>query len=136
MIATAADRSRLPVEIIEKPKNLVCFQLLGRDEETTLPYKNQKNAWLDKYITRWWIKNMFRPHHLRENGDVNAILILENCTAHDIDQSRLPVHLLIKLFPPNITNRHQPADIGMIAALKAGYKYLYLRELLAIFDAP
>ena len=26
--------------------------------------------------------------------------------------------------------------MGMIAALKAGYKYLYLRKLLAIFDAP
>ena len=77
MIATAADRSRLPVEIIEKPKNLVCFQLLGRDEETTLPYKNQKNAWLDKYITRWWINNVFWTHHFRQNVDVNTIIILD-----------------------------------------------------------
>ena len=79
---------------------------------------------------------MFWTRHLIENGDVNTILILDNCTVHDIDQSRLPNRLFIKFFPLNVTNRHQPADMGMIAALKAGYKSLYQKKLLAIFDAP
>ena len=69
-------------------------------------------------------------------GDVNAILILDNCSAHNIDMSNIPPRLTIKFLPPDVTSRHQPADMGMIAAaLKVGYKAMFLRYLLDIvFD--
>jgi len=69
---------------------------------------------------------------------VNAILILDtNCPALSVGKSKIPSHLTIKFLPPNVTSQHQPADMGMIAAaLKVGYKSLYLRNLLDIFDAP
>ena len=50
--------------------------------------------------------------------------------------SKIPARLFIKLLPPDVTSRHQPADMGMIAALKAGYKALRLHNLLEIFYDP
>ena len=67
---------------------------------------------------------------------MNAILILDNCFAHKIDISKISSKITIKFLPPNVTSRHQPADMGMIAALKTGYKALFLRQLLEIFDVP
>jgi len=136
MVCTAADGFRVPVAIIGKAKRPQCFDLLQPGHSTPLPYKNQKNAWFDKDITIWWINNVFWPEHLKENGHVNAILILDNCSAHKIDISKISSKITIKFLPPNVTSRHQPADMGMIASLKTGYKSLYLRQLLEIFDNP
>jgi hypothetical protein len=52
----------------------------------------------------------------------------------ELDASLLPKMLRIIFFPPNLTSRHQPADMGMIASLKVGYKFYLLSTLLAIFD--
>ena len=136
MVCTAANGEKFPLAIVGKPKTPHCFRLLADPGNTPIPYTNQSNAWFDKFITVWWIKHIFWPEHLRRHGDVNAILILDNCTAHKIDEKYLPKHLHILFLPPNVTNRHQPADMGMIAATKVGYKSLYLRTLLEIFDAP
>jgi hypothetical protein len=136
MIWTAADGFWLPVAIIVKAKKPKCFDLLQLGHSTPLPYKNQKNAWFDKDITIWWINNVFWLEHLQENGHVNAILILDNCSAHKIDTLKISSKITIKFLPPNVTSRHQPTDMGMIAALKTSYKSLYLRQLLDIFDIP
>ena len=136
MICTAADGFKVPIALIGKSKKPTCFELIQPGKRTPLPYKHQKNAWFDKQITIWWIDNVFWPEHLKRNGDVNAILILDNCSAHKFDMSMIPVKLTILFLPPNVTNRHQPADMGMIAGLKAGYKSLYLHTLLGIFDTP
>ena len=65
---------------------------------------------------------------------MNTILILDNCSAHNIDFLTISKHLTVKFLPPNITSRSQPADMGMINSLKLGYKSNYLRTLLRIFD--
>ena len=126
----------MPITLIGKSKKPTCFKLLQPGQKTPLPYTHQTNAWFDKNISLWWINNVFWPSHELRNGNVNAILILDDCTAHKIDMSKIPKHLTIKFLPPNVTNRHQPADMGMISSLKAGYKALFLRTLLGIFDTP
>ena len=113
IMCTAADGFQFPVSIIGKAKKPVCFGLLDSRESTPLPYKDQKNARFDKDITIWWINNVFWPEHVQRNGD--------NCTAHKIDISKISSNITIKFLPPNVMSRHQPADMGMIAALKTGY---------------
>ena len=78
---------------------------------------------------------MFWPHHLRTEGNVNCILLLYNCTAHKIDSSLINKRIKIICLLPNVTNNHQPADMGMIACLKMHYKANMLQKLLVIFDA-
>ena len=64
--------------------------------------------------------NDFWPHHLKYQGNVNAIITLDNFTAHDIKQFFLPTRLGIKFLPPKVPSCHKPADMGIIASLKVG----------------
>ena len=40
----------------------------------------------------------------------------------------------VEFFPPNCTSWKQPCDMGLIAALKKRYKYLYLKDVLDFCD--
>jgi hypothetical protein len=78
---------------------------------------------------------VFCPHHKKEKGDVSCILLLNNCTAHNIDKKLLiSNNIHIVFFPPNKTNRHQPADMGIIRCIIVGYRMTYLQSLLKNFD--
>ena len=82
-----------------------------------------ENEWFDWDITYWWIMHVLWTTRVKNSGDVNALLIMENCSAHDICMSYLPPRLTINLLPTNVTSKHQPEDMGMIDALKFGYKF-------------
>jgi hypothetical protein len=135
MIASAADGSKVPLSIVGKPKNPKCFELCENPKKPPIAYFNQDNAYFTREVTAWWIKNVFLPHHNRKFGNAHAILLLDNCSAHKIDEEALPSYLHLIFFPPNMTSSHQPADMGMIASLKIGYKTVMLSKLLEIFDA-
>ncbi len=75
---------------------------------------------------------MLWPWHLDHHGNVTCLLLLDSCPAHaNLDKNKLPSKLVILFFPPNCTSLLQPADMGMIACLKVGYKANMLRRLLA-----
>jgi hypothetical protein len=138
MVCITADGSKVPLSLIGKAKTPECFRHELEDPSNPpMPYKDQSNAWFDREISIWWINHVFWPWHVRKFGDVKAILLLDNCSAHtDLDESRLPKKLIIQFLPPNVTSRHQPADMGIIAAIKVGYRTLMLCQLLALFDEP
>ena len=73
---------------------------------------------------------------LKYQGNINSILTLDNCTAHDIKHFCLPTRIGIKFLPQKVTCPHQQADMGIIASFKVGYKVLCLWKLLEIFDTP
>ena len=78
---------------------------------------------------------MFWSHHMSVNGYVNAVLLLDNCSAQtDVNPDQLPDRLTVVYLPPNMTSNHKPADMGMIASLKVGHKTTLLRNLLILFD--
>jgi hypothetical protein len=134
MVCTAANGSKVPLFVVGKYKNPTCFRLCENDKPP-MAYLHQKNAWFDKRVTLWWLNNVFIPSHWQKWGDTHCILILDNCTAHKIDEALLPTWLHLIFLPPNMTSNFQPADMGMIASLKIGYKAIMLRKLLDIFDA-
>ena len=55
-------------------------------------------------------------------GDAVCILLLNNCTAHKINKKFIPSNVHVLFLPVNMTSKHQPADMGMIAALKVGHR--------------
>ena len=100
-------------------------------------YTNQKRAWFDRKVTSWWVQNVFVPFYRSRFGERDCILLLDNCSAHneivqDIAEDFPWIH--IWFFPPNLTSRHQPADQGIIRALKMRYKGTMLEVLLDLFD--
>ena len=123
MVCTATNGKKVPLAVIGKPENPVCFSL-APNRKPPLPYRNQKAAWFDRHITVWWINHVFWPHHRKMHGDVDCILLLDNCSAHKIDDETIPKRCHILFFPPNMTSNHQPADMGMIASLKVGYRVI------------
>jgi len=135
MVCTAASGRKVALSIIGKAKNPLCFTHLPKKP---MPYRNQKNAWFTKDVTLWWILNVLKPAHEKKHGrHVRALLLLDNCSAHKLSEAQLrmlPEWLKIVFLPPNVTNRSQPADMGMIASLKVGYKTIMLGKLLDIFD--
>ncbi len=43
-------------------------------------------------------------------------------------------NIRVVFFPPNCTSWKQPCDMGIIAALKKRYKYLYLKDVLDFYQ--
>ena len=138
MVCTSATGSKhIPLMMVGKSETPRCFcQCVNR--KPPMPYTNQSIAWFDKKITMWWIKNVFWPYHcdhFRGRETPKALLILDNCSAQtNLDETELPDKLHIINLPPGLTCRHQPADMGIIAGIKVGYKAAMLTQLLHHFD--
>jgi hypothetical protein len=133
MVATSASGKKVPLFMVGKSKNPECFKLCGG--VLPMAYTHQPNAWFDRDVTMHWINTVLWPWHVQEHGNVFCLLLLDNCPAHiNLDKNKLPPKLVIEFFPPNCTSFLQPADMGMIACLKVGYKANMLRKLLAICD--
>ena len=128
MVCTAADGTKCPLAMVGKSKVPACFnQELSHGELPPMHYTNQKNAWFDKEVTYWWINNVFWPFHFKKHGDVICVLLIDNCSAQTkLDESKIPAKLIILYLPPNVTSCFQPADMGMIALSKVGYRVLLL----------
>jgi hypothetical protein len=135
MVCTSANGDKVPLAVVGKSKKPVSFD----NQPPPLPYTNQANAWFDKGITRWWIQQVLLPYHNRYKGrGVPCCILLDNCSAHKLGDNEMEElerkNVFIKFLPPNLTSKRQPADMGMIASLKAGYKTFMLNELLDLFD--
>ena len=48
---TAADRSKVPLAAVGKPKQPMCFRVQKCNGVSHIPYTNQKNAWSEQNIT-------------------------------------------------------------------------------------
>jgi hypothetical protein len=134
MVASSAAGAKIPLFMVGKSKQPECFRLLAGGKPP-MHYHHQPNAWFDREVTLVWINTVLWPWHLQQFGDVHCLLLLDNCPAHsNLDESKLPRKLIIYFFPPNCTSFLQPADQGMIACLKVGYKANMLKKLLAVCD--
>jgi len=135
MVCTSAAGEKAPLLMVGTAKQPLCFKFMCPNGKPLMPYTDQVNAWFTKEVTIYWINTVLWPWHKQHFGDVCCILLLDNCKAHtDLNKSRLPQKLVIPFFPPNCTSFMQPADMGMIAGLKVGYRVLILKKLLAICD--
>ena len=133
MICTSDDGKKVPLAVVGKSKKPHFFNLCGG--KPPFSYINKANAWFDKPINMWWINCVLWPHHMSVNGDGNAVLLLENCSAQtDLNSDQLPDRLTVVYLPPNMTSNHQPEDMLMIASLKVGYKKTLLSNLFSVFD--
>lgn len=150
ILCTACNGDKLPISVIGKPGVPACFRLCP-DRGPPLPYKSQTNAWFDPDVMRWWILQVFWPHFVHKHGDVPCLLLCpSNISKLHLDSPNTSLPSNLHLFPfshaipanfphPHHTYQHQhkqfdPARLGIITALKIGYKSTLLEKLLAIFD--
>lgn len=80
-------------------------------------YRNQESAWMNfelfhEYLTKR--DNEFKS----ENRHV--LLFIDNCAAHPKVYNLSNIKVIF--FPPNVTSKCQPCDMGIIHSLKSHYK--------------
>ena len=131
MACTSATGEKIKLAVIGKSNRPHCWDIC--DDHPPLPYNHQSNAWFDRSITEWWLNDIFAPECRKKHGENKVILLLDNFPAHvGINDASIPKNVILMFFPPSLTARHQPADQGMIACLKLGYKLKLLQNFLQI----
>nr|XP_037270604.1 tigger transposable element-derived protein 6-like [Rhipicephalus microplus] len=107
-----SDKRRLFV--IGKSARPCCFKMR---ECLPVTYKANKKAWMTQdLLTSWLCK--FDEDMVAEKRWV--VLILDNCTAHNVKPKLTTVNL--KFLPASTTAKNQPLDQSVIATVKALYK--------------
>jgi len=113
--------------MIGKPKELACI----KDRHWPVPYFNQAKTWMDVETCWKWFNEVFVPEVKRRTRRF-VLLLMDNAPRH-FDAFRHD-NICVVFFPPNYTSWKQPCDMGIIAALKKRYKYLYLKDILDFYE--
>ncbi len=125
--ANAVGSHKIPCALIGKPKAPACI----KDRQWPVPYFIQAKAWMDVETCWKWFNEVFLPEVKKQTGR-GVLLLLDNALEHfeafECDNVR------IVFFPPNCTSWKQPCDMGIIAALKKRFKYLYLKDVLDFYE--
>jgi len=117
MVCTNSDGThKLPPVAIGKSAKPQCFRD-APNGSPPIPYKSQKNAWMDSETAQHWFDECFRPEVESIHGSDPILLIWDNAPPHVHVESTSP-SIEIKLLPENLTSVYQPMDQGVIAALK------------------
>ena len=119
MICTTDDRKKFPLEVIRKVKKPHYLRLVLNGISSLL-YMDHTNVWFDRKVNLWWVNSAFWSCHISNHGNVMCILLLNNCTSHDIDISRISSKMIFLFLTLNTTNKYQPADMEMISSIKVG----------------
>jgi hypothetical protein len=125
--ANATGTHKIPCTVIGKPKRPACI----RNREWPVKYFNQSRAWMDVATCWKWFDEVFQPEINKRTGRP-VLLLMDNAPGHFEAFNRKNIE--VAFFPANCTSWKQPCDMGIIAALKKRYKYLYLKEVLTYYE--
>ena len=76
-----------------------------------------------------WVRELDRMFSAAKR---KIALIFDNCTAHPHVEQLASIELIF--LPPNTTSHTQPMDQGVICSLKAKYRSLAVRKLIAALE--
>ena len=99
---------------------------------SSITYTYNSNAWMTRTLFETWLDTLNEQMRTRQR---HIALVVDNCSAHHTQRE----YSNLKLFflPPCVTATHQPCDAGIIAALKARYRRLFLGLLYRVgLDKP
>ena len=125
--ANATGTHKVPCTMIGKPKSPACI----KQRQWPIKYFSQGKAWMDVDTCWKWFNEVFYPEVKKRTG-CPVLLLMDNAPGHFAGFERGNVK--VEFFPPNCTSWKQPCDMGIIAALKKRYKYLYLKDVLDFCD--
>ncbi len=127
LIVCAVGSYKIPCALIGKPKAPACI----KDHRWPVPYFIQAKACMDVETCWKWFNEVFIPEVKKRTGR-RVLLLLDNAPGHFEAFERDNVRIVF--FPPNCTSWKQPWDMGIIAALKKRFKYLYLKDVLDFYE--
>ena len=86
---------------------------------------------MDVETCRKWFNEVFYLE-VKKRTRCRVLLLMDNAPRHFEAFERDNIRIVF--FPPNCTSWKQPCDMGIIAALKKRYKYLYLKDVLDFYE--
>lgn len=119
---------KVPLAVISTTKKPLPFRHV---RESPIPYYNQSSAWLDSSICQHWFDNVFTPTVKKATGR-RVALLWDNCPGHIIKSD--DPQITVMFLPPNVTSVYQPMDMGILHALKCGYKTEMVTKLAALIE--
>ncbi|CAN0182990.1 unnamed protein product [Ectocarpus sp. 4 AP-2014] len=122
MCTNANGTAKVPMAIIMKSKNPRCF---GKQKRSPIKYFSQANAWSDgATFKKWWLEEFIL--FIRKWTHQPVLLLMDGCASLDllVDPTG---QITTMVYPPNCTSKHQPMDMGIIAATKRHYRKRLLR---------
>lgn len=113
-----------PLLVIGKSAKPRCFK-----GNRSLPVKYMANtrAWMTRAIFGEWVQAFDRD--MGRQGR-KVCLLLDNCSAHIIEDDAELENVQLKFFPPNCTSIIQPLDQGVIQSVKRAYRERLIQRLL------
>ena len=129
MCTNATGTGKVPMSIIGKSKNPRCF----RKTPCPIKYFSQANAWSDGTTFNKWWQEVFIPF-IRKWTHLPVLLLMDGCASHDqlVDPKE---QITTMVYPPNCTSKHQPMDMGIIAATKRYYRKRLLSVRVSTMSA-
>ena len=117
---------RLPMFVIGKANKSRCFKGV-----INLPcrYRAQRKSWMKAELFEECVRQLDRKFSAANR---KIALIIDHCTAHPHVEQLNSIELIF--LPPNTTSHTQPMDQGIIRALKAKYRSLAVRKLIAALE--
>ncbi|XP_014490505.1 tigger transposable element-derived protein 6-like, partial [Vigna radiata var. radiata] len=90
-------------------------------------YTSSAKAWMTKDLFSKWLTDW------DESLDRNILLLIDNCTAHNV--GALPLkHIKVQFLPANTTSLIQPCDQGIIKAFKSYYRHEMRERIIDELD--
>ena len=122
---------KLPLLVIGKSKKPRCFNGI---KNLPLDYTNQENSWMNSTIFNNYLLKLDKRLSSLLEPNKKALLIVDNYRAHPPSLASNYKNIDLKFFPPNITSRAQPMDMGIIHSLKSHYKNALSKRKNAAID--
>jgi len=110
---------------------LLCHPIRVASCVTPVTHRSNINAWITSTLFQQWIES-FNASLLKKGK--NVCLLLDNCSAHKIEDSALKCIELAYL-PPNTTSSVQPLDQGIIKNFKHHYRRQMLQKIVLTTDS-
>jgi len=132
LCSNASGSIQLPVHIIGKSNKPRCFKNFNPSQHNII-YDSQRSSWMTIAIFKKWFHQNFIPYvqkHLGQSAE--AILLLDNCSAHPQDDELISSNGKIRamFLPPNVTSLIQPMDQGVIESVKRQYRKKLCQSLI------
>ena len=133
--ACATGTHKLKLLLIGKYGNPRCLKHL---DHSSLPviYHHQSKMWMTQEIFHEWFNNHFVPEVMQHQRNLglsgNALLLLDNCSAHPKKLLANDGNICCEFLPPNVTSVLQPLDCGVIESMKRMYGRHFLLDIIKI----
>jgi len=88
-------------------------------------YRNNRRAWMITTLFQEWLQDFDRQIG-RKYGGKRALLLLDNCSSHNLEGLALR-YIDVQFLPPNTTSKIQPMDAGIIMSFKRHYRRSHVR---------